>query len=152
LVPWSRSWRRLGSQRIPWPKSRRRTKGALNSCIVSYHLAQVNIARMKASPGALEMAGLVARIVEMNQLAEGSKGFVWRLHGPEASPAALRVFENSFVPFEPGRLFYNLSVWETIEDLSTFAFRTAHAEMLRDKARWMDQFDRAHLALWWIPV
>jgi len=119
---------------------------------VCYHVAQVNIARMKASPDTPEMAGLVARIDEMNQLAARSKGFVWRLHGPEASPATLRVFESYFVPFEPERLFYNLSVWESTEDLGRFAFRTAHAEMLRGKERWMDHFDRPHLALWWIPV
>ena len=51
-----------------------------------HHLAQVNIARMRGQPGAEVMAGLVARIGEMNRLADQSRGFVWRLPGAEATP------------------------------------------------------------------
>jgi hypothetical protein len=43
------------------------------------HLAQINIGRMR---GALEgpvMSGFVARLDEINALADGSPGFVWRL-------------------------------------------------------------------------
>lgn len=116
------------------------------------HLAQVNIARMRGQPGAEVMAGLVARIDEMNQLADQNRGFVWRLPGSEATPDALRAFADYFVPFEPERLFYNLSVWESVEDLRHYAFGTAHAEMLRHKHEWIEHFDRAHLALWWVPV
>ena len=117
-----------------------------------YHLAQVNIARMRGQPGTEVMAGLVSRIEEMNQLADRSKGFVWRLPGAEATLEALRVFADYFVPFEPERLFYNLSVWESVEDLRRYAFQSAHAEMLRDKKNWIEHFDHAHLALWWIPA
>ena len=117
-----------------------------------YHLAQVNIARMRGQPGTEVMAGLVSRIDEMNRLADRSKGFVWRLPGSQAAPEALRVFADYFVPFEPERLFYNLSVWESVEDLRHYVFQTAHAEMLRDKNNWIEHFDRAHLALWWIPA
>ena len=81
------------------------------------NLAQVNIARMRGSPEAPVMAGLISRLAEMNKLAEQSTGFVWRLPGSEASFEALRVFEDYFLPLEPTRLFYNLSVWETIENL-----------------------------------
>ena len=116
-----------------------------------HHLAQVNIARMRGQPGAEVMAGLVARIDEMNQLADRSRGFVWRLPGSDATPDALLVFADYFVPFAPERLFYNLSVWESVEALRHYAFGTAHAEMLRQKHEWIEHFDRAHLALWWIP-
>ena len=119
---------------------------------MSCHLAQANIARMRANPNTLEMSGLVARLDEINKLAEQSRGFVWRLKGSEASVEALRVFEDYSAPFEPERLFYNMSVWETFADLRQFTFRTGHAEMLRDKHRWIEPFDRAHLALWWIPA
>ena len=119
---------------------------------MNYHLAQVNIARMRDNPGAPVMTGLVARIDEMNRLAEQSSGFVWRLPGSEVAFEALRAFESYFVPFEPERLFYNMSVWESVEDLRHYVFRTAHAEMLRNKNQWIDHFDRAHLALWWVPA
>ncbi len=114
-------------------------------------LAQVNIARMRGTTSAEVMAGLVARIDEMNRLADQSKGFVWRLPGNEATPQALGVFADYFVPFDPGRIFYNLSVWETVEDLREYVFRSAHAAMLRHKHEWIEHWDRAQLALWWIP-
>ena len=119
---------------------------------MKYHLAQVNIARMRGNPDTPVMAGLVARIDEMNRLAEQSQGFVWRLPGAEVTFEALHLFENYFVPFDPARLFYNLSVWESVEDLRHYVFKTAHAEMLRNKHQWVEHFDRAHLALWWIPA
>ncbi len=117
-----------------------------------YHLAQVNIARMRGQPGTEVMAGLMSRIDEMNRLADRSLGFVWRLPGSEATPDALSVFADYFVPFEPERLFYNLSVWESVEDLRRYVFQSAHAEMLRDKNNWIEHIDHAHLALWWIPA
>jgi hypothetical protein len=117
-----------------------------------HHLAQVNIARMRSAPDAPVMAGLVARIDEMNRLAEQSPGFVWRLPGSQVDHEALRVFADHFVPFEPERLFCNMSVWQSVEDLRQFVFKTAHAEMLRHKQDWTEHFDRAHLALWWITI
>jgi Domain of unknown function (DUF3291) len=119
---------------------------------MTYHLAQANIARMRSHPGTQVMAGLVARIDEMNLLAEQAQGFVWRLNSSEVTPDALCVFMEYFVPFEPERLFYNMSVWENVEDLRNYTYRTAHSQMLRDKERWIDHFDSAHLALWWIPT
>jgi uncharacterized protein DUF3291 len=117
-----------------------------------YQLAQVNIARMRGGADEPMMAGLVARIAEMNALADGGPGFVWRLLGSEATAAVLQVFDGFFVPFEPERLFYNLSVWNTVSDLQRYVFRTEHAQMLRMKHDWIENSDRAHLAMWWIPA
>ena len=72
------------------------------------------------------------------------------MRGADVTVEMLRVFEDYFVPFDPERLFYNLSVWESVQDLKRYAFKPAHAEMLRDKHRWVENLDRAHLALWWI--
>jgi hypothetical protein len=41
-------------------------------------LAQVNVARMKAPLDSAEMSDFVARIAEINALADASPGFVWR--------------------------------------------------------------------------
>ena len=106
---------------------------------------------MRGKPEDEVMAGLVARIDEMNSLAERSPGFVWRIKGSESTPQALHVFSEYFVPFDAEQLFYNMSVWESIEALKNYVFKTQHAEMFRRKETWTDHFDRAHLALWWIP-
>src|SRR5258708_16278267 len=105
---------------------------------------------MRGQPVAPVMAGMVARMDEMSRLAEQSQGFVWRMRGADVTLEMLRVFEDYFVPFDPERLFYNLSVWESVQDLKRYAFKPAHAEMLRDKHRWVENLDRAHLALCWI--
>ena len=117
-----------------------------------HHLAQVNIARMRAEATAPVMAGLVARTDEMNRLAERSRGFVWRLPGAQVSPDAVCALADHFVPFDPARLFYNLSVWESVEDLRAYVFASPHAAMLLGKRDWIAPFERAHLALWWVPV
>jgi hypothetical protein len=117
-----------------------------------HHLAQVNIARMRGHLNDAAMAGLGARVDEMNALAERSKGFVWRLRTEEFNEKELQVFATYFTPFDPSRLFYNMSVWESIGDLKQFVGKTAHADMLRDRNRWILNSDRATLALWWIPI
>jgi hypothetical protein len=117
-----------------------------------FQVAQVNIARMRGGANSPVMAGLVTRILEMNALADSSPGFVWRLPGSEATAESLRVFDGYFLPFEPERLFYNLSVWNTVDDLRRYVFRTAHMQMLQGKRDWIDRFDHAHLAMWWIPA
>jgi Domain of unknown function (DUF3291) len=116
------------------------------------HLAQVNVARMRAGVAEPIMADFAAPIDEMNRLAERSRGFLWRLRGSEIAPHELLVFENYSVPFDPARFFYNMSVWESADDLKRYVFNSTQVEMLRGKSRWMDHFDRASLALWWIPA
>ena len=44
----------------------------------SFRLAQVNIVRMLAPLDDSIMAGFVSRLDEINALADGSPGFVWR--------------------------------------------------------------------------
>ena len=45
-----------------------------------------------------------------------------------------------------------MSVWENVEALKQYAFKTRHAEMLKNKERWIDQLENPHLALWWLPA
>jgi Domain of unknown function (DUF3291) len=119
---------------------------------MQYHLAQVNIARLRGSAGESVMLGMFARLEEMNSVAEKSAGFIWRFRASDATPDASRVFKDLFVPFEPERLFYNMSIWESPEYLRQYVFKTAHAETLLDKSHWIAELDRPHLALWWVPV
>jgi hypothetical protein len=54
------------------------------------HLTQVNIARMKAPLESPIMADFVARLDEINSLADRSPGFVWRLQTDEVNATYLR--------------------------------------------------------------
>lgn len=112
---------------------------------MSYHLAQINLARMRAPLDDASMADFVARLEEINALADRSAGFVWRLQTPEGDATYLR-------PFDDERLLVNMSVWESVDALKDFTYRTAHAELLRRRREWFEQFEGAFLALWWVPA
>jgi Domain of unknown function (DUF3291) len=112
--------------------------------MVAYRIAQVNIGRVKASLDDRLMAGFVNRLDEINRLADTSPGFVWRLQTDAGNATYLR-------PYEDDRILINMSVWETIEDLRTFVYRTAHAELLRQRQAWFEAFAGTYVALWWIP-
>ena len=75
---------------------------------MKFQIAQVNIARMKAPLQHEVMAGFVARLDEINALADRSEGFVWRLKGSVGNATYLR-------PYDDDRILFNLSVWESIE-------------------------------------
>jgi hypothetical protein len=45
-----------------------------------------------------------------------------------------------------------MSVWETIDALRHYVYKTAHAEMLRHREEWFERFAGIYLALWWVPV
>jgi hypothetical protein len=117
-----------------------------------FHLAHVNIAWMYGAIGDAVMSGFVRRIEEINRLAETHKGFVWRVPDSETSFEALEVFRQDFPGFDPSRFLYNLSTWESLEDLRDYTFDTAHAEMIQQRREWLDSIAGANVALWWIPA
>jgi hypothetical protein len=110
-----------------------------------HHIAQVNIARMHAPLDDPIMAGFVARLVEINVLADRSPGFIWRLQTEEGDATYLR-------PYNDDRILFNLSVWETIEHLKEYVYRTAHGEVMRQRRQWFEKFGGMYMALWWIEA
>ena len=109
------------------------------------HLAQVNIARMVAPLEDPAMADFVARLDEINALADRHPGFVWRLQTPAGNATYLR-------PYDDDRMLFNMSVWESIEHLKRYVYYSAHVQVLRRRSDWFDKTRGHHLALWWIPV
>lgn len=113
--------------------------------MATYHIAQINIARMKAPLDDPVMAGFVARLDEINALADNSAGFVWRLQAPEGNATYLR-------PYGDERIIVNMSVWETMEALRQYVYKGGHAEVLRQRRGWFEKFSGAYAALWWVPA
>jgi len=113
--------------------------------MAGYRIAQVNIGRMKAQLDDPLMAGFVARLAEINALADSSPGFVWRLQTPEGNATYLR-------PYDDDRILFNMSVWETVEHLKDYVYRTAHKELIRHRHEWFDKIAAAQVALWWVPA
>lgn len=113
--------------------------------MADYQIAQVNIGRMKGQLDEPIMAGFARRLEEINALADTSPGFVWRLRTPEGDATYLR-------PYDDDRILFNMSVWETVEALKQYVYRTAHAELLRQRREWFEKIDMVSVALWWVPV
>ena len=83
-------------------------------------------------------ADFEAALDEVNALAEAAPGFVWRMTGEG---------EN-----EDADLTINMTVWESIERLSAFAYRNlTHRGVMRRKKEWFIEMP-AYLALWWIEA
>lgn len=110
-----------------------------------FHIAQVNIGRIRAELNDPIMVGFVERLEEINALADSAAGFIWRLQTGEGNATYLR-------PFEDERTLLNMSVWETVESLRYFVFKTAHVELLRQRQAWFEKFVGAYSALWWVPT
>jgi uncharacterized protein DUF3291 len=111
----------------------------------TWHLAQINIGRIIGSSINDEvMARFVAQLDEVNALADGHQGFVWRLKDENNSAVSLN-------PFGDERILINMSVWETITDLETFVYSGRHLEVLRGRRDWFVKFGQVFAALWYIP-
>lgn len=106
-----------------------------------YHLAQLNIARMLGPLDSPVMAGFVAQLEHINALADGSPGFVWRLQ----DAADVQAYPDPLI-------LVNLSVWESVEALREFVYKSGHLGPLRDRSKWFEKPAEAHLALWWVPA
>ena len=99
--------------------------------MTNVHLAQINIGRMKGPLDGPVMAGFMARLDDLNALADRSDGFVWRLQGDEGNNTYMR-------PYEDERIIVNMSVWETIDQLRAYVYGSAHAELLKQRRDWFE--------------
>jgi hypothetical protein len=43
-------------------------------------------------------------------------------------------------------------VWEDLDALSRFVYRTPHAEVMRQGREWFERLAEGHMALWWVPA
>jgi hypothetical protein len=111
----------------------------------THHLAQINIARMRAPLESPIMADFVAQLEEINALADASPGFVWRLQGEGNDATSLRPFDDDFI-------IVNMSVWESLDDLRLYVYKSAHTHVMRRRREWFEHFDGAYMALWWVEA
>lgn len=113
--------------------------------MADYHLAQVNIGRIRGAMDSEIMYGFASRLDEINALADAADGFIWRLQSDEGDATAIRVFDDDM-------MLVNMSVWENIESLHTYTYKTLHVELIRDRKEWFSQMSKPHMVLWWIPA
>ncbi|MBW8813048.1 MAG: DUF3291 domain-containing protein [Caulobacterales bacterium] len=110
-----------------------------------YHLAQVNVGRLKAPVDHPMIADFKNNLDRINALAEGQPGFVWRLTGDGNDATDIQ-------PKPDDPLFaINMSVWTDVASLGAFVYRTAHVEIMRRRREWFEVME-TYMCLWWVPA
>jgi hypothetical protein len=92
------------------------------------------------------MEGFRTQLDPINALADRSPGFVWRLQTEDGNATAIRPYAGDDL------MAINLSVWESLESLQRFVYRSGHVDTLRGRKQWFEQIEGPILALWWIPA
>lgn len=109
-----------------------------------FHLAQANIGRFRAPIDSAIMEGFRTQLDPINALADQSPGFIWRLQTEDGNATAIRPYAGDDL------MAINMSVWESLESLQQFVYKSAHVETLRARKAWFEQLEGPILVLWWV--
>src|ERR1017187_3029867 len=102
------------------------------------HLAQCNIARLRAPLDSPTLAGFVAALEPINQLADRAPGFVWRLQTEAGDATAIRAFDDDM-------MLVNMSLWESVEALASFVYSQPHRATMQNRREWFERTAEAYL-------
>ena len=109
-----------------------------------YQLAQLNLAKMKFPLDDPRMREFVERLEAINALADNAPGFVWRLQSEDGDATAIDFFGADTL--------VNMSVWQDIDSLRDYAFRSAHKDVLGRRHQWFERVRQPCSVLWWIKA
>jgi hypothetical protein len=112
----------------------------------AWHLAQINVARLRAPIDDPLIADFKTNLDRINGLGDSSPGFVWRLQTEDGDATDFHPIDNDEL------IIVNLTVWESIEALADFVFRSDHRDFLRRRREWFERYGTAYLAMWWVPA
>jgi len=107
------------------------------------HLAQLNIGRLRAPIDDPAIDDFRMNLDRINSVAEASPGYVWRLKDDSGNATGIKPFGNELE-------IINLTVWESIEALADFTYRSSHVELLRRRRQFFEAPEQPILCLWWI--
>ncbi|MDF9810849.1 DUF3291 domain-containing protein [Streptomyces sp. SPB162] len=115
--------------------------------MTNFQLAQVNIGRIVGPLDGPELASFVAQLPEINTLADRAPGFVWRMvdDGGQDSTGLRPDGADDL-------LLINCSVWESVQALKDFTYRSEHLAVLSRRREWFTKMSEHHQALWWVPA
>jgi hypothetical protein len=112
---------------------------------MTYHLAQINIAKLLEPIDSPLLEDFVGDLDRINEIADKSIGFVWRLKDDTGNATNIN-------PFDDSSFIVNMSVWETVDDLKDFVYNSGHMEVFRKRTKWFERMKTPHMALWWVKV
>jgi hypothetical protein len=110
-----------------------------------WHLAQLNVGIPLEPLDSERLSGFMDSLDPINAIADAAPGFVWRLQTEDGNATAVQAFEDPNV-------IVNLSVWESLESLGDFVYRSNHVEVMRKRRQWFEVPTEAFVVLWWVPA
>lgn len=113
--------------------------------VTRHQLAHLNIAHAKSGRFDPAMAGFFDAVDQINKAAEEADGFVWRLVDEAADPTWN-------VAFPDKSILTALSVWDDLEALRQYVYKSKHSDFLRRRREWFRRLSGPNLVLWWVPV
>lgn len=108
------------------------------------HLVQLNVGRLRAPMDDPMIDDFRNNLAPVNALAEVSPGYVWRLQDESGDATNIK-------PLGDELEIVNLTVWESIDALADFVYRSGHVELLRRRREWFEAPTQPIQCLWWIP-
>ena len=92
-----------------------------------------------------EIKEFVDNLELVNGIAESSEGFVWRLKDESGDATNIQAFDDP-------NMIVNMSVWDSVDSLKNFMFRTHHRDFMRRKGDWFHRLPEDTYVLWWIEA
>ncbi len=113
-----------------------------------YQLAELNVGRLLAPTDDPRVAEFMAALDRVNRLGKRMPGFVWMMEG-SGQPGT----GNTEAKIDGDAQFVsNLTVWENVETLENFVFKTVHKTFYERRAEWFEVLGRMHFVMWWVPI
>ena len=104
------------------------------------HVAQINIGTMVAPTDDPAVAEFMDNLDRINAIADEAPGFVWRLQTDSGNATEIQIFPDPLA-------LVNMSVWESVDDLKSYVYRSEHVDFFRRRADWFVA-DAKRVALW----
>jgi hypothetical protein len=107
--------------------------------MAGHHLAQINVARLRAPMDSPLVAEFVDGLEPVNEIADASPGFVWRFQTEDGYPTSVG-------PYEDDLIIVNFSTWTSMEALADYVYRSHHAAFLRRRRQWFERLAEVSVA------
>ncbi|MDZ4309226.1 MAG: DUF3291 domain-containing protein [Cypionkella sp.] len=117
------------------------------------HLAEYNFGMLRHGWDDPRSAAFVEGLDLVNGVADRANGFVWRATDADVGTDGAVV--SDLAPEDRARLEHEdlaatLSIWESVEALEQFVWKTVHRQFYARKAEWYDAVGNGNLVLWWV--
>ena len=117
------------------------------------HLAELNVGRLLAPTEDPRVAEFMDALDRVNGLGKRMPGFVWMMEGSGEPDAGQPGTGNTDIKIGGDPHYVsNLTVWETVETLEAFVWKTVHRQFFARRAEWFEVLGTMHFVMWWVPV